>query len=123
MSNRVINMNDISKRIYDTMQARKYSYGELAAKTGIPKSAIQRYATGATEKIPLNRIVELASALDVTSEYLMGWDETTPSFSRVLSERQLRFLDVLESVPPETQDALIDQVEGIVQFLLSQGHN
>jgi len=43
--------------------------------TGIPKSAIQRYATGETEKIPLDRLELLAQALGISSAYLMGWEE------------------------------------------------
>ena len=44
--------------------------------TGIPKSALQRYATGETEKIPINRLQIIAKALNVSAEYLMGWDES-----------------------------------------------
>lgn len=55
------------------------TYGDLAAKTGIAKSAIQRYATGETKKIPLPRLEALADALGVSAAYLMGWDEPSPA--------------------------------------------
>ena len=42
------------------------TYGDLATKTGIAKSAIQRYATGETKKIPLPRLEALADALGVS---------------------------------------------------------
>ena len=54
------------------------TYGDLATKTGIAKSAIQRYATGETKKIPLPRLEALADALGVSAAYLMGWDEPSP---------------------------------------------
>ena len=72
-------MSDISKRILETITCKDISYGDLSGKTGIPKSALQRYATGQTEKIPIDRLEKIASAIGVTTSFLMGWgsaDET-----------------------------------------------
>lgn len=49
-------MSDYSARILPLIEQKNVSYSELAKMTGIPKSALQRYATGETEKIPLDRI-------------------------------------------------------------------
>lgn len=68
-------MSVISERLHDCIVRAKYSYGELAKLTGIPKSAIQRYATGETTKIPLDRLQILADALHVSSRYLMDWED------------------------------------------------
>ncbi len=68
-------MTEISQRILITMQERNISYGDLAAETDIPKSALQRYATGETEKIPLNRLEKIADALHVETAWLLGWDD------------------------------------------------
>lgn len=67
-------MSDISKRILDIILAKEISYGELADRTGIPKSALQRYATGETEKIPIDRLQIIAKAIGTTTAYLMGWE-------------------------------------------------
>ena len=56
------------------MAEQRISYGELSKITGITKSALQRYATGETGKIPLNRLESIADALHVSAAYLMGWD-------------------------------------------------
>lgn len=66
-------MSDISKRILDILLNKEISYGELAEKTGIPKSALQRYATGQTEKIPIDRLEKIATAIGTSAAYLMGW--------------------------------------------------
>lgn len=71
----VMAMNEIAQRLFSAIQARGLSYGELSTLTGIPKSAIQRYATGTTEKIPLDRLSSLAAALGVASSALTGWEE------------------------------------------------
>ena len=67
-------MSDISKRILETIMRKDISYGDLSDKTGISKSALQRYATGQTEKIPIDRLEKIASAIGVTTSFLMGWD-------------------------------------------------
>lgn len=69
-------MSEISMRILNLLSEKNISYGELAAKTRIPKSALQRYATGETEKIPLDRLQIIAGALGVSSAYLLGWESS-----------------------------------------------
>lgn len=68
-------MNSISKRILCVITEKDISYGELSKLTGIPKSALQRYATGQTEKIPIDRLQCIAEAIGTTPERLLGWDE------------------------------------------------
>lgn len=68
-------MNDIAQRILNNMAEKKISYGELSKATGVPKSALQRYATGETDKIPIDRLELIAAALGVNTEYLVGWED------------------------------------------------
>lgn len=68
-------MNEISRKLQLLIQEKHISYRELSEKTGIAKSAIQRYVVGETGKIPIDRIKLLADALDVSAAYLMGWEE------------------------------------------------
>lgn len=72
-------MSDISKRILSTILEKDISYGELSDRTGIPKSALQRYATGQTEKIPIDRLQIIAKVLGTSAQFLMGWDDTLES--------------------------------------------
>lgn len=73
-------MSDISKRILEIITAKDISYGELSDKTGIPKSALQRYATGQTEKIPIDRLQLIAKAIGTTTVHLMGWESDPGAF-------------------------------------------
>lgn len=68
-------MTEVSKRLFTMISRRGLTYGELSELTGIPKSALQRYATGETAKIPLDRMELLAKALKTTPAYLLGWDK------------------------------------------------
>ena len=74
-----MNMNEIASRLSAAIAESKMSYGELSKMTGIPKSAIQRYATGATEKLPLERLRALAAALGLSLSALTGWEDGTPA--------------------------------------------
>ena len=68
-------MGAIAERIMQAMKTTGTTYVDLAKRTGVSKSALQRYATGETEKIPLDRVEMIASALNVSPEYLLGWTD------------------------------------------------
>jgi repressor LexA len=97
-------MYEISKRIFDLMETLKLSYGELAQKTGLYKSALQRYATGTTEKIPLDAIEKIAPALGCSAAYLIGWDakveeaNAAPFISRKEDSKFYREIPILGRV-------------------------
>lgn len=68
-------MDKIVSRLGEAIKKCNLSYAELEKKTNISKSALQRYASGKTKKIPLDVITSLAPVLGVTPQYLMGWDD------------------------------------------------
>lgn len=85
-------MSKISDRLLDLINVNNTSYGELSKSTGIPKSALQRYATGETEKIPIDRIELIAKALHSSAEYLLGWvDDVTGLSSPDISTDNVTF--------------------------------
>lgn len=72
-------MSEISEKILELINRNNISYGELSKITGIPKSALQRYATGETQKIPISRLELIAKHLHTTVSYLMGWENNLKS--------------------------------------------
>jgi transcriptional regulator with XRE-family HTH domain len=66
---------EIVKKIKDRRIELEMSYQDLADKTGMSKSTLQRYETGEIRNIKLDKIEILAKGLNVTPEYLMGWEE------------------------------------------------
>jgi repressor LexA len=83
-------MCQLSNRILKAITNAGLTYSELSARTGIPKSALQRYATGETDKIPAKYIEKIARATRVSPIYLMGWSEPIPKKS--LSYRKIPLL-------------------------------
>ncbi len=68
-------MSIISERLKELMDQNKVTYQMLADLTGVSKSTICRYLTGATAKVPTDRLWQFASALNTTPQYLVGETE------------------------------------------------
>ncbi|MCM1441176.1 MAG: helix-turn-helix domain-containing protein [Roseburia sp.] len=76
-------MSTTSERIKNAIENAGLSYGELSRRTGIPKAALQRYATGETAKVPVDRVEKIARATAVTTGFLLGWDAESEVASEV----------------------------------------
>lgn len=72
-------MSKLSEKILTLMNEKNMSYGKLSKLTDIPKSALQRYAVGDTEKIPVDRLESIAYALGTTPTELMDWHHNEDS--------------------------------------------
>ena len=68
-------MDEIMERIKERRTQLGLSYQDLSDLTGMSKSTLQRYETGGIKNIPLDKLQVLATALQVTPEFIMGWDE------------------------------------------------
>ena len=104
-------MSTRSERISSLVTQSGKSYQELEKLTGIKKSSLQRYASGATSKIPLDAIEKLAVAFNVSQEYLMGWVENEASLDKVeLTEGEKVLLDLFNRVPEEQQEMVLQMI-------------
>ena len=110
-------MSDVSDKILRLIESQGVSYGTLSEMTGIPKSALQRYATGETVKIPMPRISAIANALGTTAEYLLGWDEQknqeVSAATENLSDIKSKFIESVMEMTDEQitlLQAVVDQV-------------
>ena len=100
-----------SERIKALVDSSEMSYQELEKLTGIKKSSLQRYASGATTKIPLDVIEKLSVAFNVSQEYLMGWDEKKDSPSELqLTEGEKAFIKLLRRIPAAEQPIVIEKI-------------
>ena len=68
-------MQQIAQRLQTAMQRSGLSYGDIATITNIPKSAVHRYISGETPKIPLERLEKISKALSISAAWAMGWDD------------------------------------------------
>lgn len=61
-------------RLKKSREEAKLSYKALESLTGISRSTLQRYETGKSTRITMEKIKLIAKALNVTPYYLMGWE-------------------------------------------------
>lgn len=102
-----------SERIKLLVEQSKKTYQELEKTTGIKKSSLQRYASGATTKIPLDVIEKLSVAFNVSQEYLMGWDEEPKQNSpdeNNLTEGEKALLKLFRLVPEDQQQMVLQMI-------------
>ena len=71
-------MQEIMNRMKTRREELNMSYQTLSEKVGISKSTLQRYETGYIKNMPVDKLEEIARALNVSPSYLMGWDESEP---------------------------------------------
>lgn len=119
-------MSEISNRILMLMEEKDLSYGELSNMTGIPKSALQRYATGYTAKIPLDRLELIAKFLNVSSAYLMGWEDKdtvtdVPNVELAPDEQEL--LDLYRGFSEEGQHKVMDYATDLARTGIYKNNN
>lgn len=96
-------MQEINRRLHALIVQSGLSYAELAQLTGISKSALQRYATGETEKIPLNRLEALAVALHTTPAALSGWELPERTVPNAAQEELTADLDFFAGFGAESE--------------------
>ena len=110
-------MTNIAERLQECFLKSGMSYSELSKATGIPKSALQRYVVGETDKIPLPRLSAMADALNTTAAYLLGWEEESEQ-KPLTPEQQLRsdFHELVDAASPE----LLEQLRTYAEFLRSR---
>ncbi len=65
----------INENIRKLRAERSLTLEALGKAVGVSKQTIQRYENGKISTIPYDKIIALASALNVTPGYLMGWEE------------------------------------------------
>ncbi len=120
-------MKTISERLHDVIEEKEISYEELEKLSGVPKSAIHRYAKGGTDKIPIDRLDNIAKALNISAAWLMGWEEkrTRPSIIdehviEILKQKPMLYNFVLSiiNLSNEEQAEIIENC----CFLVNQRH-
>ncbi|MBR3767565.1 MAG: helix-turn-helix domain-containing protein [Clostridia bacterium] len=105
-------MNNIGNRLLALMHEKDISYGDLSEKTNIPKSAIHRYVTGATEKIPIERIKNIAAALGVSAEYILGWNDESSKLKNPTVTSDTVVLPVIGNIAAGYDEIAIEDWSG-----------
>ena len=104
-----------SEKLTAIMRQKRISTRQLSEMTGIPKSAIQRYTTGGTNKIPIDRLKLMAEALSIDPASIMGWD-TRPAPAAPASAPdpiETELVDIYRGLNATGQTTLIGTARGL----------
>lgn len=105
-----------AKRLREGLDVRGMNQAELCERTGIPKSAMSQYCN-ARLKPRQDRIYLIASVLDVSEAWLMGFDvpmeRMTPAPEN--EDGQIKeFSELFGKLSASEQTLIISQIKGIL---------
>lgn len=113
-------LNVVVSRLKESIERSGLSYVELERRTNVAKSSIQRYASGATKKIPIDAIQAIAKAVNVSSAYILGWtDNDSPINENVPASAGTKIqslIEMYEKLSPRNQALL----ESLLESMLAQ---
>lgn len=65
-------MKSLGERIITAMEVRDMTQSDLARKAGLSRAVVSNIVLGKTKNPTFDNVVKIASALDVSLEYLAG---------------------------------------------------
>lgn len=102
-------MNITQERFIALMKEHNMTYRDVAEKTGISRSTLQRMATVEDTKIDLKYIQRLAKAFNVEPAYLCGWTDERYGTSEN-SKYEYIDIPVYHSIPCDDEPIVIEHV-------------
>lgn len=111
----------LRRRLKERRLFLNMTYQDLAEKTGMSKSSIQRYETGGIKNIPYDKIFALSEALEVSTEYFTNLTkdytgESAFEINVVKKEDRSQHLDHINEFEERA-------IRYITPNLISQGYN
>ena len=104
---------NIGKRI----RARRLELGmtadELAQKIGKNRATVYRYEKNEIEKMPTTILGPLAKALDVTTDFLMCWEDLPNANNSEISPETVETASMIHEA--ENTEEIIDIVETVIE--------
>lgn len=110
-----VKIETCGKRIEKALAIRKMKQSDLCKLAHIPKSSMSLYLKGAYEP-KQNKIYKMAIVLNVSENWLMGYDvpmerdEITLSNTEELSDNEKTMLGLFRQVPESQQKILIQML-------------
>lgn len=104
-------------RIRTLRKSKGITQLEMAKLLSTTKQTISKYENGIVTNIPSDRIEALATILETTPEYILGWEEEKPVTYTYdgLSENQKKLIDFARTVPEDKAAMILKVIQSIVE--------
>lgn len=99
----------IGERLFKTRRARGFSQQNLGKKVGISKRMIAHYE-GDNGVPPLDSLIKIAEALNVTVSYLLG-ESTQKTIKGEMCLKMRKQIEKLQKLPPKEQKTIFNMIE------------
>lgn len=106
-------MNSISDRLFLAYTKKGLSYEELGKRSNVSRATIQRYVTGETDRIDIDKLQAICSVLDVDVANVLGWSDEKEDIDKKLSREIVSLISTFD-------DSRKRQAIDYLRFLASQ---
>lgn len=89
---------------------RNMTLEELGSKVGVGKSTVRKWENGMIANMRRDKIAKLASALDVSPAYLMGWEQSNEvpvNIIKKVPSKQEELISVYDQLSSRNQDKVL----------------
>lgn len=111
--------NLAGERIKLARQNKQMTLEDVAKIVGVTRQTIQKYESGIIPNIPSDKIELLASALETTPSYLMGWEdkqkEVSPVIGEDLSPSDKKLMEILPKLNEDQKKIGIALLEALLK--------
>lgn len=114
-------IKNIMNRIQSRRLELKLSYQDLASKTNMSKSTLQRYETGSIKNMPVDKLGIIATALDVNPLWLLGFDENENN--NKLSNEEQQHIEDLRKLNDIGKNKVITYTKDLIEMPKYQKEN
>lgn len=101
----------IGKRIRAARDRKNLTLDEVAKRCKTTKQTIFKYENEIVTNIPYDKLELLVKALDVSPEYLFGWEDDKKEFSSSepeLTEGERMLLNLFRQIPEDQQRVFLE---------------
>lgn len=103
-------------RIRDLRKAKNITQIEMARLLNTTKQTISKYEKNIVTNIPSDRLELIATILETTPEYILGWEEKEkPVTEDGLTEGQRKLIAFAKTVPDDKVDLILQVMQTIVE--------
>lgn len=98
---------EMGEKIYNLRKEKGLTLEELGNLVGVGKSTVRKWEKGMIANMKRDKISKLASALNVSPAYLMGWEMDDGDIGNAFSYDSLEFeIDNMKSLSPNEKNHL-----------------